>query len=59
VKLTIAFDTDNASFEADPSFETWNVLRRLAGKFLDAHVASGSGPVQDTNGNTIGTWTWQ
>ena len=56
MKITIEFWTDNAAF--DPGPEIAHILRRLADRVEHMGLAAlPNGPLQDTNGNTIGRLT--
>ena len=55
--LRIEFSTDNAAFQ-DNAFEVASVLEKLAEQLDDEPSADDSGTIRDSNGNTIGGWTW-
>ena len=55
MKFSIEFDTDNAAFDDAPVMEIREVLRRV---FYAAHQGETEGICRDTNGNTIGHWSW-
>ena len=51
----LEFETGNAAFDGAEFPETAEVLRRLADQI--ENPASTSGPIRDSNGNTIGRWS--
>lgn len=55
-RITITVETGNAAFDDSPTEEVARILERLAQKFRDDGDLDGL-PVQDTNGNTVGTVT--
>ena len=58
MKLKIEFDTDNAAFndQDDPGLEIRRILLAISFDITDVNT---SGPVRDSNGNTIGAWSWK
>lgn len=58
--LSITLDTDNAAFGAYPAQEVERILARVTEQVRDEQGTSGtvSRPIRDTNGNTVGEWTW-
>lgn len=57
MKVSIQFDTDNAAFEdGSPEMEINYILHGI-GKCLLLGIHEG--PCQDTNGNTVGRWSWE
>lgn len=62
MKLTITFDTDDAACEENLHHEVERILTHVSERVLTAiercqHDAEGQGPLYDTNGNRIGTWS--
>ena len=56
MKIKIEFSTDNAAFNDDAGLEIRYVLQSVA---LNITAAYTSGPIRDSNGNTIGAWSWE
>lgn len=57
MRFKLEFDCDNAAFDEDSVHEATRTLARVVGTLaLDGRW--GSGFVRDSNGNTIGTWTF-
>lgn len=60
--FTLSFKTDNSAFEFNPVAVTADVLFQVARSVARAEVGPGdevSGHIRDTNGNTIGKWTYE
>ena len=55
MKFSIKFDTDNAAFDDAPVTEIRKILRKIG---IAAQYGITEGPCRDTNGNTIGRWSW-
>lgn len=56
--FTLTVNTDNAAFEPQPGQELWRILSTLGRRVVDESPAGFEHPIRDTNGNTVGTWTW-
>jgi hypothetical protein len=54
--FTLTIDTGNAVFADDPRPELARILESLAVRLPDAND---SGTVRDSNGNTVGRWTFE
>lgn len=55
--FTLNFDTDNAAFDPEePHSEMAAILNRIARRLVEECLSSGTYPVRDTNGNTIGSY---
>ena len=72
MKLKIEFDTDSAAFnpcegDRDTSSDKYEVFYPsldevdsvLAVVFKQLESGKTSAPIRDTNGNTIGQWSWK
>ena len=60
MKLSIEFSTDNAAFSDYPVDEIHRIfieIRERIMLFTDGDEAVG-GIIRDSNGNTIGQWSW-
>ena len=55
MKLSIEFETENAAFVDAPVTEIRKILREI-GEATFYGVTEG--PCQDSNGNTVGRWSW-
>lgn len=55
--FVVTFSTGNDAFLSP--YEVNAVLERLANKMREGISPGASGTVQDTNGNTIGSWHWR
>lgn len=52
--FTLTIDTDNDSFAGDTGDELTACLLRVTAKASEGST----GNILDTNGNTVGSWTW-
>ena len=52
----VQFSTDNSAFKEHHHYEIVDILRRLA-RVVEAGETEGN--IRDSNGNTIGAWTWE
>jgi hypothetical protein len=52
--ITIKIETENAAFQENPN-EIRAILEDLGYK-LQASKPGDSGPIRDSNGNTVGSW---
>lgn len=61
MKISIEFNTDNAAFDDDCSFNEDGMaeIRQILIKLSDRIRPDDSGPIRDINGNTVGTWSWE
>lgn len=58
-KIKIEFDIDNAAFEDELfSFEIQGILTELS-EIISNSGSGSNGNIKDSNGNTIGTWSWE
>ena len=55
MKITIEFETDNAAF--DNPEEASKILRGISYELMDYGYNS-NGNIRDSNGNTVGRWSW-
>ena len=55
MKLSIEFETENAAFVDAPVTEIRKILREIGEATLYGVT---EGPCQDSNGNTVGRWSW-
>lgn len=56
----LEFETTGAAFADEGAFEVCAVLRRIAERVqleADGGSREGEGPIRDSNGNTIGSWS--
>ena len=60
-KVVIEIETDNAAFGDEPGVEVARILRDLATRIAEEHVADlpHGLRLRDLNGNTVGEVTWQ
>ena len=56
MKLSIEFDTDNAAFSDYPVDEIHRIFIEIRERIMDEAVG---GIIRDSNGNTIGQWSWK
>lgn len=52
--FTVKFDTDNAAFEDDPSYEIARILRGIAARVESGEDCSHYLTILDINGNSVG-----
>lgn len=52
----VEFDTSNDAFEVGGVSEIAACLTIIAGKVEDGET---EGAIKDSNGNTVGSWTWE
>ena len=55
MKIKIKFDTDNAAFGELPEIEVRKILQEIGEAVI---VGVTDGPCRDSNGNTVGRWSW-
>ena len=61
MKVSIEFNTDNAAFDDDCSFNEDGIaeIRRILAALPDRIRPDDSGVIMDINGNSIGEWAWE
>ena len=62
MKVSIEFNTDNAAFSDHPESEMHRVFTQIQQQLTHQQtigVESLGGIIRDSNGNTVGRWSWE